>query len=43
MPAKSEKQRRFFGVEISRKKKGRKTKTGMSLKKLKEFARKRKK
>ena len=43
MPAKSERARRFFGAEISRKKKGRKRKTGMFLKKLKEFARKRKK
>lgn len=40
MPAKTEKQRRFFGAELSRKRKGKKTKTGLSTKKIKEFTRK---
>lgn len=40
MPAKTEKQRKFFGAELSRKKKGLKTKTGMSTRKLKEFTKK---
>ena len=39
MPAVSEKQRRFMGVELSRKRKGEKTKTGMSVQQLKDFAR----
>jgi hypothetical protein len=42
-PAKTEKQRRFFGAELSRKKKGMKTKTGLSTSKLKEFTKKSKK
>jgi hypothetical protein len=42
MPAKSAKQRRFFGAELSRKRKGNKTKTGLSTKKIKDFTRKRK-
>ena len=40
MPAKSEKQRRFFGAELGRKRAGKKTRTGLGAKKLKEFARK---
>ncbi|KKN20838.1 hypothetical protein LCGC14_0931420 [marine sediment metagenome] len=40
MPAKSTKQRRFFGAELSRRRAGKKTKTGLSEKKLKEFTRK---
>lgn len=40
MPSVSEKQRRFFGAELGRKKKGKKTKTGMSMKQLTDFARK---
>lgn len=40
-PAKTEKQRKFFGAELSKKRKGKKTKTGLSLKKIKEFTKKR--
>lgn len=40
MPSVSEKQRRFMGAELSRKRKGLKTKTGMSTQQLREFARK---
>jgi len=43
MPAKSEKQRKFMGAELARKRAGKKTKTGMSEKKLSDFAHKRKK
>lgn len=43
MPAKSEKQRRFMGAELARKRKGKKTKTGMSEAQLKDFAKKGKK
>ena len=39
-PAKTERARRFFGAELSRKKSGKKTRSGLSLKKLKEFTRK---
>ncbi len=38
MPAKSEKQRKFMGAELSRKRAGKKTKTGMSEKQLEEYA-----
>ena len=38
MPAKSEKQRRFMGAELERKREGKKTKTGMSEKQLEDFA-----
>jgi hypothetical protein len=38
MPAKSEKQRKFMGAELARKRAGKKTKTGMSEKKLAEMA-----
>lgn len=38
MPAKSEKQRRFFGAELSRKRRGKKTKTKMSSKQMSDFA-----
>lgn len=38
MPAKSAKQRRFMGAELSRKREGKPTKTGMSERQLKEFA-----
>ena len=38
MPAKTEKQRKFMGAELSRKRSGKKTKTGMSEKKLEEMA-----
>jgi len=37
-PAKSKAQAGFFGAELSRKRAGKKTKTGMSEKKLKEYA-----
>ena len=40
MPAKTERQRRFFGAELSRRRAGKKTRTGLSEKKLKEFTRK---
>lgn len=40
MPPKSERQRRFFGAELARKRAGKKTKTGLSEKKLEEHARK---
>lgn len=43
MPAKSEKQRKFMGAELARKRAGKKTKTGMSEKQWEEFATKRKK
>lgn len=39
MPAVSEKQRRFMGAELARKRKGKKTKTGMSEAQLRDFAR----
>ncbi len=42
MPAKSEKQRKFMGAELDRKRAGKKTRTGMSEKQLKDFARKKK-
>jgi hypothetical protein len=38
MPAKSEKQRKFMGAELQRKREGKKTETGMSEKQLEEFA-----
>lgn len=40
MPAKSERQRRFMGAELGRAKSGKKTKTGMSVKQLREYAKK---
>ena len=43
MPAKTEKQRRFMGAELARKRAGKKTRTGMSEKQLKKFASKPKK
>jgi hypothetical protein len=43
MPAKTEKQRKFMGAELARKRSGKKTKTGMSEKKLEEYASKGKK
>lgn len=39
MPAVSEKQRRFMGAELARKRAGEKTQTGMSEKQLRDFAR----
>lgn len=41
MPAKSEKQRRFMGAELARKRAGKKTRTAMTEKQLREFAAKR--
>ena len=43
MPATSEKQRRFMGAELARKRKGKKAKTGMSEGQLEDFATKKKK
>lgn len=43
MPAKTEKQRKFMGAELQRKREGKKTETGMSEKQLKDFAKKKKK
>jgi hypothetical protein len=40
MPAKTEKQRRFMGAELERKRESKKTETGMSEKQLEDFARK---
>jgi hypothetical protein len=40
MPAKSEKQRKFMGAELARKRSGKKTKTGMSEEQLEDFAKK---
>jgi len=37
-PAVSKKQARFMGAELQRKREGKKTRTGMSEKQLKEFA-----
>jgi len=42
VPAVSEKQRKFMAAELDRKRKGRKTKTGMTGQQLADFARKRK-
>jgi hypothetical protein len=38
VPAKSEKQRKFMGAELARKREGKKTTTGMSEKQLEDFA-----
>ena len=38
MPAVTERQQRFFGAELGRKRRGKKTRTGLSEKKLSEFA-----
>ena len=43
MPAKTEKQRKFMGAELERKREGKKTKTDMTEKELKKFASKSKK
>lgn len=40
MPAKSEKQRRFMGMELAKKRAGKPTKTKMTMKQLRDFARK---
>jgi hypothetical protein len=38
MPAKTDKQRKFMGAELARKRAGKKTQTGMSEKQLEDFA-----
>jgi hypothetical protein len=43
MPATSERQRRFMGMEYGRAKRGEATETGMSKAQLRDFAKKRKK
>ena len=43
MPAKSEKQRKFMGAELARKRAGKKTRTSMSEKQLEDYAKKGKK
>lgn len=43
MPAKTEKQRKFMGAELSRKREGKKTQTGMTESQLSDFAKKKKK
>ena len=43
MPARTEKQRRFMGAELERKREGKKTQTGMTEKELEKFASKTKK
>lgn len=40
MPAYTEKQRRFMGAELARKRAGKSTETGMSEEQLRDFARK---
>lgn len=40
MPARSEKQRRFMGAELERKREGKATRTGMSERDLRDFAKK---
>ena len=40
MPAVSEKQRRFMGAELARKRAGKKTRTGMNEQQLREFSHK---
>jgi hypothetical protein len=42
MPAKTEKQRRFMGAELERKREGKTTQTGMSEKELEKMASKKK-
>lgn len=38
MPAKSKKQQQFMGADLKRKREGKRTKTGMSQKQLREYA-----
>jgi hypothetical protein len=40
MPSKTERQRRFMGAELARKREGRETQSGMDEKQLSDFARK---
>lgn len=40
MPAYTDRQRRFFGAELGRKRAGKKTQTGMSESQLRDFAKK---
>ena len=43
MPAESEKQRKFMGAELARKRAGKKTKTKMTVKQLRDYSSKKKK
>jgi len=43
MPSKTERQRKFMGAELARKRAGKKTKTKMTEKQLEDFAHKKKK
>ena len=38
MPARTEKQRKFMGAELERKREGKKTRTGMTERQLEDFA-----
>jgi hypothetical protein len=38
MPAKSQKQQKFMGIELAKKKAGKKTKTGVNIQQLTDFA-----
>ena len=40
MPAKTERQRKFMGAELTRKRRGKKTRTGMTVKQLREYVHK---
>ena len=40
MPAKTERQRKMMGADLSRKRRGKKTRTGMTEKQLREYAHK---
>jgi hypothetical protein len=40
MPAESERQRKFMGAELARKRAGKRTQTGMSEEQLRDFSRK---
>jgi len=42
MPAKSERQRKYMGIELRKKREGKKGKTGMSEEQLRDFAKRRK-
>ena len=42
MPSKTEKQRKFMGADLARKRAGKKTRTGMSEKQLRDYAKKKK-
>lgn len=42
MPSRTEKQRKFMGADLARKRTGKKTKSGMTERQLRDFAKKRK-